>query len=81
MLHRHIRMTGELGPDSLEIGREASQISSSPRTNVLNPPPVPDLSTLSATSAWALLNSCATAWLSLKTVLEPSISILAPGSW
>src|SRR4029453_11244265 len=58
------------------IGREASQTSISPFTNFFIPPPVPDLSTLIATPLFNLENSCATACESLKTVLEPSISIL-----
>src|SRR5436189_1416508 len=57
------------------MGRDASQMSRWPRTKFLKPPPVPDLSTLSATPRCCLLNSWATACESLKTVLEPSISI------
>src|SRR6185369_16294393 len=58
------------------IGRDASQISSLPSTKFLNPPPVPDLSTLICTPALSARNSSAIACVNLKTVLEPSISIL-----
>ena len=58
------------------MGRDASLMSISPAVNRLNPPPVPDTPTLTRTSGWTLRNSSATASLTGKTVLEPSISIV-----
>ena len=56
------------------IGREASEMSVSPRQNFLKPPPVPEMPTV--TLIWLFLafwNSSATASVIGNTVLEPSI--------
>jgi hypothetical protein len=56
------------------IGREAPERSVSPRQNFLNPPPVPEMPTvtriLPRLDFW---KSSATASVTGKTVLEPSI--------
>ena len=55
------------------IGREAFEISVSPRQNFLNPPPVPEMPTVTLTAPrLAFWNSSATASVMRKTVLEPS---------
>src|SRR5436190_9603534 len=57
----------------LRIGREASEISVSPRQNFLKPPPVPEMPTV--TLIWFFFdfwNSSATASVIGYTVLEPS---------
>src|SRR5512134_394216 len=58
----------------LRIGREALEMSVSPRQNFLNPPPVPEMPTvtrtLPRTDCW---KSSATASVMGKTVLDPSI--------
>ncbi|OOO01115.1 MAG: hypothetical protein USCGTAYLOR_02686 [Chromatiales bacterium USCg_Taylor] len=47
---------------SLRIGREASEMSVSPRQNFLNPPPVPEMPTVTLISPFlAFWNSSATA--------------------
>ena len=56
--------------------RDASLMSISPAVKRLKPPPVPETPTLTRTSGWTLRNSSATASLTGKTVLEPSISIV-----
>src|SRR3546814_7811240 len=63
------------------IGRDASEISVSPRQNFVKPPPVPDTPTvtwmLPAVSDW---NSSATASVTGYTVLEPS-TVTRTCSW
>ena len=51
-------------------------MSVSPTVNCLNPPPLPEIPTLTSTSGATLLNSSATASVIGATVLEPSISIV-----
>src|SRR3989344_5183517 len=55
-----------------EIGREASEMSVSPRQNFLKPPPVPDTPTVTLVPFWAFWNSSATASVIGNTVLDPS---------
>jgi hypothetical protein len=56
------------------IGREALEMSVSPRQNFLKPPPVPDTPTVTLyLPRWAFWNSSATASVIGNTVLEPSI--------
>src|SRR5262245_45818314 len=56
------------------IGRDAFEISVSPRQNFLNPPPVPEMPTVTLTLPFVdFWNSSATASVIGKTVLEPSI--------
>ena len=58
----------------LEIGREASWMSVSPRQNLRKPPPVPEIPTVTLTCCFfAFWNSSATASVIGNTVLEPSI--------
>src|SRR5687767_14774895 len=58
----------------LRIGREALEISVSPRQNFLKPPPVPEMPTVTLTAPFlAFWKSSATASVTGKTVLEPSI--------
>ena len=54
------------------IGRDASLMSVSPRQNFWNPPPVPEIPTVTRMLGLAFWNSSATASLMGKTVLEPS---------
>src|SRR5260221_14532292 len=55
------------------IGREASEMSVSPRQNFLKPPPVPEMPTVTLTAFFfAFWNSSATASVIGYTVLEPS---------
>ena len=56
-----------------KIGRDALDISVSPRQNFLNPPPVPDTPTVTFKPLLAFWNSSATASVTGYTVLEPSI--------
>src|SRR5262245_33795373 len=56
------------------MGRDAFEISVSPRQNFLNPPPVPEIPTVTFTLPFIdFWNSSATASVIGKTVLEPSI--------
>jgi hypothetical protein len=58
----------------LRIGRDALEMSVSPRQNFLNPPPVPDIPTVTLTCCFfAFWKSSATASVTGNTVLEPSI--------
>src|SRR5215218_10835627 len=57
---------------SSSIGREASEMSVSPAQNFSNPPPVPEVPTVTLTSGFSALNSSAIASVSGPTVLEPS---------
>ena len=58
----------------LRIGREASEMSVSPRQNFLKPPPVPEIPTVTLTlPRFAFWKSSATASVTGNTVLEPSI--------
>ena len=57
------------------IGREASLMSVSPRQNFWNPPPVPEMPTVTRTPLLAFWKSSATASVIGNTVLEPSIWI------
>jgi hypothetical protein len=43
------------------MGRDASEMSISPRQNFWNPPPVPEIPTVIRAPEWALWNSSATA--------------------
>jgi hypothetical protein len=54
------------------IGREALEISVSPRQNFLKPPPVPEMPTVTRMPRFAFWKSSATASVTGKTVLEPS---------
>ena len=54
------------------IGLDASLMSVSPRQNFWNPPPVPEMPTVTRMPGLAFWNSSATASLMGKTVLEPS---------
>jgi hypothetical protein len=54
------------------MGLEASLMSVSPRQNFWNPPPVPEIPTVTRVPGFAFWNSSATASLIGKTVLEPS---------
>src|SRR3970040_1791345 len=57
-----------------EMGREASEISVSPRQNFLKPPPVPEMPTVTLMAPrFIFWNSSATASEIGYTVLEPSI--------
>src|SRR3954447_21102177 len=58
------------------IGRDASEISVSPLQNRLNPPPVPEKSTVKSTLPAWLPNSSASASIIGKTVDDPSAVIL-----
>jgi hypothetical protein len=63
---------------SVEIGREAFDMSVSPRQNFLKPPPVPDMPTVTRTlPRLEIWNSSANASATGNTVLEPSILIEA----
>src|SRR6187397_1502767 len=56
------------------IGREAPEMSVSPLQNFLNPPPVPEIPTVTLiVFFFDFWNSSATASVMGKTVLEPSI--------
>src|SRR5829696_1523380 len=57
---------------SSSIGREASEMSVSPAQNFSNPPPVPEVPTVTLTSGFSALNSSAIASVSGPTVLDPS---------
>src|SRR5262245_12181778 len=59
---------------ALRIGRDASEMSVSPRQNFLKPPPVPEMPTVTL-NRWrvACWNSSAIASVIGNTVLEPSI--------
>jgi len=60
------------------IGREASEISVSPRQNFLKPPPVPEIPTVTLTAPLVdFWKSSATASVIGYTVLEPSILTIA----
>ena len=61
---------------SSEIAREASWTSVSPAQNFVNPPPVPDVPTVTFTPDCSLLNSSAIASLIGATVEEPSTAML-----
>ena len=54
------------------MGLDASLMSVSPRQNFWNPPPVPEMPTVTRMFGLAFWNSSATASLMGKTVLEPS---------
>jgi hypothetical protein len=54
------------------MGREASEMSVSPLQNFWNPPPVPELPTVTRAPARSFWNSSATASVMGKTVLDPS---------
>src|SRR3989338_3813990 len=56
------------------IGREASLMSVSPRQKRLNPPPVPEIPTITLEPIWPLASS-ETASVIGKTVLDPSTLI------
>ena len=57
----------------LRIGREAFEMSVSPRQNFLKPPPVPEMPTVTLIAPFlAFWKSSATASVTGKTVLEPS---------
>ena len=58
------------------MGLEASEMSVSPTTNLLKPPPLPEIPTFTRTSGATPLKSSATASVIGATVLEPSISIV-----
>ena len=58
------------------MNRDAFDMSVSPTTNLLNPPPEPDIPIGICTSGLETLNSSATATVTGKTVEEPSISIV-----
>ena len=63
---------------SAEIGREALEMSVSPRQNFLKPPPVPAMPTVTRTlPRLEIWNSSASASVIGNTVLEPSILIAA----
>ena len=51
-------------------------MSVSPRQNFWNPPPVPEMPTVTSTFGFAFWNSSATASLMGKTVLDPSTRII-----
>src|SRR6185369_12682548 len=55
------------------IGRDASLMSVSPRQNFWNPPPVPEMPTVTFTPGLAFWKSSATASVIGNTVLDPSI--------
>src|SRR4051812_3593711 len=58
----------------LRIGREASEMSVSPRQNFLKPPPVPEMPTVTLMDCFlAFWKSSATASVTGYTVLDPSI--------
>src|SRR5687767_15369451 len=58
---------------ALRIGREAFEMSVSPRQNFLKPPPVPEMPTVTFTCCFfAFWKSSATASVTGNTVLEPS---------
>src|SRR5688572_19862354 len=54
------------------MGREASEMSISSRQNFWNPPPVPEMPTVTLVPGFAFWNSSATASVIGYTVLEPS---------
>ena len=56
------------------MGRDASEMSVSPLQNFWKPPPVPETPTVTRTSGATARNSSATASVTGKTVLEPSIA-------
>jgi hypothetical protein len=59
---------------AFRIGREAFEMSVSPRQNFLKPPPVPEMPTVTLTCCFfAFWKSSATASVTGNTVLEPSI--------
>ena len=58
------------------MGLDALEMSVSPTVKRLKPPPVPETATLTWTSGCSLRNSSATAWVTGKTVEEPSIWIV-----
>src|SRR5687767_1014137 len=60
-----------------EIGRDAFEITVSPRQNFWNPPPVPESPTVTRCPAFCFWNSSATASVIGNTVLEPSIAMTA----
>src|SRR5678815_155089 len=63
---------------AVRIGRDAFEISVSPRQNFLKPPPVPDRPTVTWTlPRFEIWNSSAIASAIGNTVLEPSILIAA----
>ena len=63
---------------SVGIGRDAFDMSVSPRQNFLKPPPVPDMPTVTRTlPRLEIWNSSANASETGNTVLEPSILIAA----
>ncbi len=57
------------------IGREASEMSVSPLQNFWNPPPVPEVPTVTLVPGVAFWNSSATASVTGATVLDPSTVI------
>src|SRR5688572_22888446 len=59
------------------MGREALDMSVSPRQNFSKPPPVPDVPTVTRAPRLARWNSSATASPMGKTVDEPSIAMTA----
>ena len=56
------------------MGREASEMSVSPAQNFWKPPPVPETPTVTRTSGATERNSSATASVTGKTVLDPSMA-------
>src|SRR5687768_6900283 len=58
-----------------EIGRDAFEISVSPRQNFSKPPPVPDRPTVTRKPRLIFWNSSANASVTGKTVLDPSAVI------
>jgi hypothetical protein len=60
---------------SLRMGREPFEMSVSPRQNFLNPPPVPEMPTVTLTPLMDFWNSSAIASTAGNTVLDPSIAI------
>ncbi len=56
------------------IGRDASEMSVSPAQNFSNPPPVPEVPTVTLASGCSPMNSSAAAEDSGSTVLDPSIT-------
>src|SRR5215207_2756291 len=65
---------------SASIPRDASEMSVSPAQNFSNPPPVPEVPTVTRTPEFCSWNSSAAASLSGATVLEPSM-LIVPDSW
>jgi hypothetical protein len=57
------------------IGREALDTSVSPAQNFSNPPPVPEVPTVTLTPGFSPWNVSAAASVSGPTVLEPSVRI------